>query len=79
MLGKGAYKIVWKAIDLEDGIEVAWNSFQVRDGKPVRRGILGEYKSSCRISQGIPQSCDDKLAHLIHPVVCEVIGLLIFH
>lgn len=29
ILGKGAYKIVWKAIDLEEGIEVAWNSCQV--------------------------------------------------
>ena len=26
ILGKGAYKVVWKAIDLEEGIEVAWNS-----------------------------------------------------
>lgn len=29
MLGKGAYKIVWKALDLEEGIEVAWNCSQV--------------------------------------------------
>jgi WNK lysine deficient protein kinase len=29
ILGKGAYKVVWKAIDLEEGIEVAWNSCQV--------------------------------------------------
>lgn len=28
ILGKGAYKVVWKALDLEDGIEVAWNAFQ---------------------------------------------------
>lgn len=28
ILGKGAYKVVWKAIDREDGIEVAWNSCQ---------------------------------------------------
>lgn len=26
LLGKGAYKTVWKAIDREEGIEVAWNS-----------------------------------------------------
>lgn len=30
ILGKGAYKVVWKAIDLEEGIEVAWNSCQVQ-------------------------------------------------
>lgn len=29
ILGKGAYKVVWKAIDIEEGIEVAWNSCQV--------------------------------------------------
>lgn len=29
ILGKGAYKVVWKAIDLEEGVEVAWNSCQV--------------------------------------------------
>lgn len=28
VLGKGAYKVVWKAIDNEEGIEVAWNCFQ---------------------------------------------------
>ena len=25
ILGKGAYKVVYKALDLEEGIEVAWN------------------------------------------------------
>lgn len=25
MLGKGAYKTVWKAFDRDEGIEVAWN------------------------------------------------------
>lgn len=29
ILGKGAYKVVWKAIDKEEGIEVAWNCLQV--------------------------------------------------
>lgn len=29
ILGKGAFKVVWKAIDREEGIEVAWNTFQV--------------------------------------------------
>lgn len=28
ILGKGAYKVVWKAIDKEEGIEVAWNCCQ---------------------------------------------------
>lgn len=28
ILGKGAYKVVWKALDLEEGLEVAWNAFQ---------------------------------------------------
>ena len=30
MLGKGAFKIVWKAVDRDEGYEVAWNTFQVR-------------------------------------------------
>lgn len=30
VLGKGAYKIVYKAIDREEGYEVAWNVLQVR-------------------------------------------------
>jgi len=29
VLGKGAYKVVYKAIDREEGYEVAWNCFQV--------------------------------------------------
>lgn len=29
LLGKGAYKVVYKAIDREEGYEVAWNSIQV--------------------------------------------------
>lgn len=29
VLGKGAYKIVYKAIDREEGYEVAWNTCQV--------------------------------------------------
>ena len=29
LLGKGAHKIVYKAIDREEGFEVAWNCFQV--------------------------------------------------
>lgn len=29
ILGKGAYKVVYKAIDREEGYEVAWNCFQV--------------------------------------------------
>lgn len=29
LLGKGAYKIVYKAIDREEGYEVAWNAMQV--------------------------------------------------
>lgn len=29
VLGKGAYKIVFKAIDREEGYEVAWNTCQV--------------------------------------------------
>ncbi|CAG8592748.1 12810_t:CDS:2 [Ambispora leptoticha] len=28
VLGKGAYKVVWKAIDRDEGYEVAWNCFQ---------------------------------------------------
>ncbi|ORX95948.1 kinase-like protein [Basidiobolus meristosporus CBS 931.73] len=28
ILGKGAYKVVYKAIDREEGLEVAWNCFQ---------------------------------------------------
>ena len=28
LLGKGAYKVVYKAIDREEGYEVAWNSIQ---------------------------------------------------
>ncbi|OIR58096.1 MAG: WNK protein kinase [Amphiamblys sp. WSBS2006] len=28
LLGKGAYKTVWHAIDKEEGVEVAWNSMQ---------------------------------------------------
>ena len=28
ILGKGAYKVVWKALDREEGIEVAWNCLQ---------------------------------------------------
>lgn len=28
ILGKGAYKCVWKAIDKEEGLEVAWNCLQ---------------------------------------------------
>jgi hypothetical protein len=30
LLGKGAHKVVYKAIDREEGYEVAWNCFQVR-------------------------------------------------
>ncbi|KAJ3295889.1 signal transducing kinase of the PAK [Borealophlyctis nickersoniae] len=30
ILGKGAYKVVYKAIDREEGYEVAWNTCQVR-------------------------------------------------
>lgn len=30
LLGKGAYKVVYKAIDREEGYEVAWNTMQVR-------------------------------------------------
>jgi hypothetical protein len=29
VLGKGAYKVVYKAIDREEGYEVAWNTCQV--------------------------------------------------
>lgn len=29
LLGKGAYKVVYKAIDREEGYEVAWNTIQV--------------------------------------------------
>ena len=29
IMGKGSYKVVWKAMDTEEGIEVAWNCFQV--------------------------------------------------
>lgn len=36
ILGKGAYKIVWKALDMEEGIEVAWNSCQVGPCMPRR-------------------------------------------
>ena len=28
ILGKGAFKICYKALDLEEGLEVAWNIFQ---------------------------------------------------
>lgn len=28
-LGRGAYKIVYKAIDRDDGIEVAWNQVRI--------------------------------------------------
>jgi len=31
VLGKGAYKVVYKAIDREEGYEVAWNCFQVNN------------------------------------------------
>ena len=37
---------MWKAIDLEDGTEVAWNSFQVRFGRPLRREPLNDYYRS---------------------------------
>jgi WNK lysine deficient protein kinase len=30
VLGKGAYKIVYKAIDRDEGYEIAWNVLQVR-------------------------------------------------
>jgi hypothetical protein len=30
ILGKGAYKVVYKAIDKEEGFEVAWNTCQVQ-------------------------------------------------
>lgn len=30
LLGKGAYKVVYKAIDREEGYEVAWNTMQVK-------------------------------------------------
>lgn len=29
LLGKGAYKTVWRALDREEGIEVAWNCITV--------------------------------------------------
>jgi hypothetical protein len=29
VLGKGAYKVVYKALDRDEGFEVAWNCFQV--------------------------------------------------
>lgn len=32
-LGKGAFKVVYKAIDREEGYEVAWNVLQVRNKK----------------------------------------------
>lgn len=28
ILGKGAYKVVYKALDREEGVEVAWNCLQ---------------------------------------------------
>ncbi|KAI9310166.1 kinase-like domain-containing protein [Dichotomocladium elegans] len=33
LLGKGAYKIVYKAIDREEGYEVAWNAIQAPNAK----------------------------------------------
>lgn len=33
MLGKGAYKVVYKGIDREEGYEVAWNTSQVKKKK----------------------------------------------
>ncbi|CDH51843.1 ser thr protein kinase [Lichtheimia corymbifera JMRC:FSU:9682] len=33
LLGKGAYKIVYKAIDREEGYEVAWNAMQAPNAK----------------------------------------------
>lgn len=39
ILGKGAFKVVWKAIDNEEGYEVAWNTFQV-----LRRFIFRQLK-----------------------------------
>ncbi|ORX95084.1 kinase-like protein [Basidiobolus meristosporus CBS 931.73] len=33
ILGKGAYKMVYKAIDREEGLEVAWNCFQLKSSK----------------------------------------------
>lgn len=35
LLGKGAYKVVYKAIDREEGYEVAWNTMQVSTNKEL--------------------------------------------
>ncbi|KAI9310786.1 kinase-like domain-containing protein [Dichotomocladium elegans] len=39
LLGKGAYKIVYKAIDREEGYEVAWNSMQFTNVKDLAHEI----------------------------------------
>lgn len=38
-LGKGAYKVVYKAIDREEGYEVAWNVLQVNNETCVIKEI----------------------------------------
>jgi len=39
-LGQGAYKDVWKAIDTEEGIEVAWNTVNLARVPPAERKRL---------------------------------------
>lgn len=47
VLGKGACKVVWKALDLEDGVEVAWNC--VKTTKTEFSELLDEIKILKRV------------------------------
>lgn len=40
VLGKGAYKVVYKAIDREEGYEVAWNTCQVPPAHQDHQGRI---------------------------------------
>ncbi|OAD79736.1 hypothetical protein PHYBLDRAFT_14390 [Phycomyces blakesleeanus NRRL 1555(-)] len=42
LLGKGAFKVVHKAIDREEGYEVAWNVLQVREREKNNKDIAHE-------------------------------------
>lgn len=48
LLGKGAYKVVYKGLDLEEGYEVAWNTCQVkRKGVGDQTHIITPHTLTC--------------------------------
>ena len=54
VLGKGAYKVVYKAIDREEGYEVAWNTCAVHAHPQPRQLTWMDTDNKGRIHGAIP-------------------------